>query len=158
MISRADIDDRVRRWELREDVVEKDYVLGWVLWGIGTEPGLHDTWIFKGGTCLKKCYIETYRFSEDLDFTVLETGPIEPERVLEAITGVLDRVNQESGIDFALTEPVCRSRPSGRSAEARIYYRGPPEHSRPCAHQVRPDQRRTRRAPVGLETSQPRLP
>lgn len=31
--------------------------------------------MFKGGTCLKKCYIETYRFSEDLDFTVLPGGP-----------------------------------------------------------------------------------
>ena len=125
MISRADINDRVRRWELREDVVEKDYVLGWVLWGIGTEPRLHDNWVFKGGTCLKKCFIETYRFSEDLDFTVLENGPIEPAEVLEAISRVLDRVNQESGIDFALQEPVCRSRPSGRSAEVRVYYRGP---------------------------------
>ena len=26
--------------------------------------------VFKGGTSLKKCYLETYRFSEDLDFTV----------------------------------------------------------------------------------------
>ena len=125
MISRADIDDRVRRWQLREDVVEKDYVLGWVLWGIGTEPQLRDTWVFKGGTCLKKCFIETYRFSEDLDFTMLENGPIEPDEVLEAISGVLDRVNQESGIDFALREPVCRKRPSSRSAEVRVYYRGP---------------------------------
>ena len=125
MISRADIDDRVRRWQLREDVVEKDYVLGWVLWGIGTEPQLHNTWVFKGGTCLKKCFIETYRFSEDLDFTVLENGPIEPDEVLGAISRVLDRVNQESGIDFALREPVCRNRPSSRSAEVRVYYRGP---------------------------------
>lgn len=125
MISLADIDDRVRLWQLREDVVEKDYVLGWVLWGIGTEPQLNNTWVFKGGTCLKKCYIETYRFSEDLDFTVLENGPIKPDEVLNTISRLLDRVNQESGIDFALSEPVYRGRPSGRSAEVRIYYRGP---------------------------------
>lgn len=31
MIIRADIDDRVRLWGLREDVVEKDYVLGCLL-------------------------------------------------------------------------------------------------------------------------------
>ena len=72
MITRADIDDRVRLWGLREDVVEKDYVLGWVLWGIGTDQQLDRSWVFKGGTCLKKCYIETYRLSEDLDFTVLD--------------------------------------------------------------------------------------
>ena len=125
MITRADIDDRVRLWGLREDVVEKDYVLGWVLCGIGTDPQLNRTWVFKGGTCLKKCYIETYRFSEDLDFTVLEDGPIEPDEALEAISRVLDRVNQESGIDFTLRPPACRSRPSGRSAEMRVYYRGP---------------------------------
>ena len=111
MITRADIDDRVRLWGLREDVVEKDYVLGWVLWGIGADPQLHRTWVFKGGTCLKKCYIETYRFSEDLDFTVLEEGPIERDEVLEAISRVLDRVNQESGIDFALRSPAYRDRP-----------------------------------------------
>lgn len=125
MISRADIDDRVGLWGLREDVVEKDYVLGWVLWGIGADPQLHQTWVFKGGTCLKKCYIETYRFSEDLDFTVLEHGPIGQAEVLEAVSRVLDRVNQESGIDFTLRPPAYRARSSGRSAEMRVYYRGP---------------------------------
>jgi len=28
--------------------------------------------VFKGGTCLKKCYFNDYRFSEDLDFTLLD--------------------------------------------------------------------------------------
>ena len=79
MIGRADIDDRVRAWGLREDVVEKDYVLGWVLWSIGVDPVLGGTWIFKGGMCLKKCYNVTSRFSEDLDFTV-----VEPDAVLAA--------------------------------------------------------------------------
>ncbi len=50
-------------WGLREDVIEKDYVLGWMLAGIAAEPELRDTWIFKGGTCLRKCHYETYRFS-----------------------------------------------------------------------------------------------
>ncbi len=38
---------------------------------------------------------------------------------------VLDRVGQESGIDFTVRTPVYQSRPSGRSTEGRIYYRGP---------------------------------
>lgn len=133
MISRLDIDDRVRIWGLREDVVEKDYVLGWVLWGIGSDPQLGDSWVFKGGTCLKKCYIETYRFSEDLDFTVLEDGPIDTDEVLVAISRVLDRVNQESGIDFSFRPPVHRSRPSGRSAEVRVYYQGPRQTPGPAS-------------------------
>ena len=76
MITRLDIQDRVREWGLREDVVEKDYVLSWLLWGIGSDATLGDKWVFKGGTCLKKCYLETYRFSEDLDFTIMPEGPV----------------------------------------------------------------------------------
>ena len=62
MITRTDLNDRVREWSLRDDVVEKDYVIGWVLWGIGSDPQLSGGWAFKGGTCLKKCYVETYPF------------------------------------------------------------------------------------------------
>jgi predicted nucleotidyltransferase component of viral defense system len=74
MIKHEEIKELVNEWRLREDVIEKDYVIGWVLWGIGSDPILREKWAFKGGTCLKKCLIETFRFSEDLDFTVLEGG------------------------------------------------------------------------------------
>ena len=80
MIDRRALNERVREWGLREEVVEKDYVIGWVLWGIGSEPQLSTSWAFKGGTCLKKCYLDTYRFSEDLDFTVIPGGGGLPER------------------------------------------------------------------------------
>jgi predicted nucleotidyltransferase component of viral defense system len=58
-------------------VVEKDYVLGWLLAGIGEHPATRDTWVFKGGTCLKKCFFETYRFSEDLDFTLTDPAHLD---------------------------------------------------------------------------------
>lgn len=124
MISERDLRARVAEWGLRDDVVEKDYVLGWVLAGIGTEPTLRDGWVFKGGTCLKKCYLETFRFSEDLDFTVLEGGPIAEDEVLVHLDRMLERIARESGIDFAVREPRLRVRPNG-SVEGRIYYRGP---------------------------------
>jgi len=54
MIDVLELRERGREWSLREDVVEKDYVLGWLLWGIASEPALTNTWVFKGGTCLKK--------------------------------------------------------------------------------------------------------
>ena len=54
---------------LQPSTVEKDYVLSWVLYGLSKNSQLAN-WIFKGGTCLKKCFFDTYRFSEDLDFTV----------------------------------------------------------------------------------------
>jgi len=46
-------------------MIEKDYVLGWVLFGLMWVPEL----VFKGGTVLAKVYFpRTWRLSEDLDF------------------------------------------------------------------------------------------
>jgi len=133
VITRADIVERVREWELAEQVVEKDYVLGWLLWGIGSDSALSQHWVFKGGTCLKKCYIETYRFSEDLDFTILPGGPIALDAIMPLLQRVLDRVSQESGLDFAVAEPRFQTRPSGRMVEGRIYYRGPRQTRTPAS-------------------------
>jgi predicted nucleotidyltransferase component of viral defense system len=125
VITRADIIERVREWQLTEEVVEKDYVLGWLLWGFGSDPVLGDQWVFKGGTCLKKCYIETHRFSEDLDFTVLPGGPYRPEQIEPFLAGLLARVHDASGIDLSSREPALRLRPDGLSTEGRVYYIGP---------------------------------
>jgi hypothetical protein len=32
MINKEEINNLVTQWNLREDVIEKDYVIGWVLW------------------------------------------------------------------------------------------------------------------------------
>jgi predicted nucleotidyltransferase component of viral defense system len=69
MITKQEILLTANAANLLPTTIEKDYVLGWVLHGIAQHPKLSE-WIFKGGTCLKKCYFETYRFSDDLDFTV----------------------------------------------------------------------------------------
>jgi hypothetical protein len=61
------------------EVLERDYILSWILAGINQVPSLQDTIIFKGGTALKKCYFGDYRFSEDLDFTALPTAPKQNE-------------------------------------------------------------------------------
>ncbi|MGB2753528.1 MAG: nucleotidyl transferase AbiEii/AbiGii toxin family protein [Phycisphaerae bacterium] len=125
MISKFVLEERVREWGLREDVVEKDYVLGWVLWGIGVHPKLSVSWAFKGGTCLKKCYIETYRFSEDLDFTVLPDGPVRQGELEPIIREVLAKVAEESGVNFSGRPFVLKTHPSGLYTEGRIYYQGP---------------------------------
>ena len=53
-------------------VAEKDYLLALVL-QIITSSSLSKTLIFKGGTALHHCYLEQYRFSEDLDFSEVKT-------------------------------------------------------------------------------------
>jgi predicted nucleotidyltransferase component of viral defense system len=58
------------------EVVERDYLLSWLLAGITQVPSLRDTIVFKGGTALKKCYFGSYRFSEDLDFSAVHGAPV----------------------------------------------------------------------------------
>lgn len=54
MIDRSEIMEFSREFGLRANIVEKDYVLGWVLAGIFNHPDIGTSWVFKGGTCLKK--------------------------------------------------------------------------------------------------------
>ena len=62
MIPVAEIRALQAEWQLRDDVVEKDYALGWLLTAIAEDSELKGRWVFKGGTALRKCYYETYRF------------------------------------------------------------------------------------------------
>ena len=64
MIPAREVLDLRTEWSIDPGVIEKDYLLGWLLAAIANEPQLAKTWIFKGGTCLRKCYYETYRLSE----------------------------------------------------------------------------------------------
>lgn len=64
MIPKRELIDLRNEWQLDLAVIEKDYALGWLLAAIANEAALTDTWVFKRGTCLRKCYYETYRFSE----------------------------------------------------------------------------------------------
>jgi virulence-associated protein VagC len=72
MIAKKELLELAKDFGLRVEVVEKDYALGWMLAAIGQHPDTRDTWLFKGGTCLKKCFFETYRFSEDLDLVIFD--------------------------------------------------------------------------------------
>ena len=60
------------RHRVRDTQIEKDYVLSWLLFSISKQPHLQKILVFKGGTALKKVWFENYRFSEDLDFTLLD--------------------------------------------------------------------------------------
>jgi uncharacterized protein len=72
---RTRLQEARKRCGLPWDVLERDYLLSWVLAGIGRVDSLRNTLVFKGGTALKKCYFGDYRFSEDLDFSGLEGAP-----------------------------------------------------------------------------------
>lgn len=76
--------------------IEKDYVLSWILIGIAKSK-IYEILSFKGGTALKKLYFSNYRFSEDLDFTLLRNISIEDlDKMLQEVYAVvLDSSNIE---------------------------------------------------------------
>ena len=55
MIGRLEIMAVSGDLSLRPDVVEKDYVLGWILAGICADPRLSQAWAFKGGQLQAGC-------------------------------------------------------------------------------------------------------
>jgi predicted nucleotidyltransferase component of viral defense system len=81
-------------------IVEKDYVLGWILAGINAHEELSESWVFKGGTCLKKCYFETYRFSEDLDFTLRNENHLDEEFLRRVFEEVVSWATDQSGLNI----------------------------------------------------------
>ncbi len=68
---RTRLQENRKRLGLPWDVLERDYLLSWILAGINQVDALRGTLVFKGGTALKKCWFGDYRFSEDLDFTAV---------------------------------------------------------------------------------------
>ena len=68
--------------------------------GISRHPRTRDTWLFKGGTCLKKCYFETYRFSEDLDFTLVDASQVNEAVLRQLFSEITQWVYDESGIEL----------------------------------------------------------
>lgn len=126
MITNREIANAANEWQLRQDVVEKDYVLGWLLAGIANN---RDTqrWAFKGGTCLRKCWFETYRFSEDLDFTV---GPddLDPATLMATFTDIAAWLYERCGLEIRVEERSFRQRKNRRgnpTIEGRIGFVGP---------------------------------
>jgi len=128
MIRKIEIAEAARAWGLSHHVVEKDYVIGWVLIGLSTSQRLQNQWIFKGGTCLKKCYLETYRFSEDLDFTLTSDASINVEEITQLIRNICDWVTEESGIEIPQDQIKFEYAPNQRGTitlRGKLGYRGP---------------------------------
>jgi predicted nucleotidyltransferase component of viral defense system len=72
-----------------KSTIDKDWALGHFIDAIFSIPELKQKLIFKGGTCLKKCYIPDYRFSEDIDFTSIDKDFILTRKHLDNISTLL---------------------------------------------------------------------
>jgi predicted nucleotidyltransferase component of viral defense system len=127
LIPKAEVLAVAGETQLLATTVEKDYVLGWVLFGISAHAELRK-WFFKGGTCLKKCYFETYRFSEDLDFTIPGDAVYEPPALRAALGELTALVHDRCGIDFpaeGIELEELENKRGKRTYQAKLTFGGP---------------------------------
>ncbi|MFW5907165.1 MAG: nucleotidyl transferase AbiEii/AbiGii toxin family protein [Candidatus Natronoplasma sp.] len=93
MIRDSEIKKRARKNGVPASTIERDYTQSWFLKNLA-----NDDMLLKGGTGIKKVYFDDYRFSDDLDFTLVKGLDKEDFRILtkEAI----EKTVNESGINF----------------------------------------------------------
>ncbi len=84
------IDDLAEKHKFSDRLLEKDYHLTRILHKI-SEKQIKDL-VFKGGTCLNKCYLGFYRLSEDLDFVYNQDTKEMSKRQIKMI---LDKLRRE---------------------------------------------------------------
>ncbi len=128
MINRQEILQTASTLSLNPHVVEKDYALGWLLAGISQHDAIRDSWVFKGGTCLKKCFFETYRFSEDLDFTLQDESHLDAAFLAGVFAEISEWVYDQTGLELPTDRQdfdVYQNPRGNLSCQGKISYRGP---------------------------------
>ncbi len=102
-----------------ESVIERDYCLSWFLFGLA-QLDFKNKLIFKGGTALRRCHYQDYRFSEDLDFSLTEE--IKQDVIVNEFSKLFVWVKDESGIVF---DHIRQDPPSENTYTFYISYIGP---------------------------------
>jgi len=95
MITKIEIRDKAREYGVPISTIERDYAQNWLLKPFSSV----NIMALKGGTGIRKAYISDYRFSDDLDFTLLEE--INKEKVDALIKEAITKAREESGINFS---------------------------------------------------------
>ncbi len=103
MIKPGEIQNKARSAGVRDQQIEKDYILSWLLKGISQNKLLSGVLVFKGGTCLKKFYFEDYRFSEDLDFTLADES-VSNDKISEEFNDIFKFIKEKANIPLNILE------------------------------------------------------
>lgn len=109
--------------KVRDTQIEKDYVLTWLLFSIAKQSLLREMLVFKGGTALKKVWFEDYRFSEDLDFTLVDDALADTD-MLADFEKAFEFARREANLTFQLPPSNIAHHDSG-SLQLYVHYIGP---------------------------------
>ncbi|NLB17190.1 MAG: nucleotidyl transferase AbiEii/AbiGii toxin family protein [Syntrophomonadaceae bacterium] len=103
MIRPAEIQKKANKEKVRDTQIEKDYILTWILIGVANNEDLSKSLAFKGGTALKKFYFKDYRYSEDLDFTLVDDD-LSNDAIQDAFNEVFQYVREEANISLSMED------------------------------------------------------
>jgi predicted nucleotidyltransferase component of viral defense system len=124
MIKPGEIDKIAVAQSVRATQIQKDYVISWILWGISQNDFLKENMVFKGGTCLKKIHFDDYRFSEDMDFTLLN-DEVSNDEIIENFNATFKEVLQASRIPLSIADGSFDIHKDSGSIKFKIDYEGP---------------------------------
>lgn len=103
MIKPGEIQQKARAVGVRDQQIEKDYILSWILKAIAQHKQLSKVIAFKGGTVLKKIYFKDYRFSEDLDFTLIN-DEISNAQIFDWFRATFVYIKEEANIPLEIID------------------------------------------------------
>lgn len=113
-MTRADfVNELSRRLDIqRRDMIEKDVILHELLLDLSKNEFFADNFVFKGGTCLIKCFYGYKRFSEDIDFTWKKQSDFKgktQKQIRSELSGLISRTGKmleeiatKRGLEFKL--------------------------------------------------------
>jgi predicted nucleotidyltransferase component of viral defense system len=126
MIDQAEIRRIAGALGVAPNIIDHDYALGCFLHFLSAQKDVQRSWVFKGGTALSKCHFPSYRFSEDLDFTLQES--LSPDGIMAVIHDAQVEMEAEIGIRSSfrpLRLDVINDEYGRESFEVKLYYEGP---------------------------------
>jgi predicted nucleotidyltransferase component of viral defense system len=129
MISRKEIESKAQEFEIQPTNVEKDYIFGWLLFGLFTVSNLRDRLFLKGGNALRKGYFEQTRFSADLDLGI--PNDIRQESLLQELNAICSFIQEKTGVQFLTSDNKIEEKfvgsdsplPDLKVYEVRVYFK-----------------------------------
>ena len=119
----------------RRDLIEKDLILHQILTDLSRDKFFAPNFLFKGGTCLIKCYFGYLRFSEDIDFTWKDQSVFsglsgkkirsQLSKVIDNTGDVFERIAKKRGLDFRCVKSntdYVELGGSGKTCTFKIWY------------------------------------
>jgi len=128
MIDRDEIESKAREFEIHTSNVQRDYVFGWLLFGLFSVSDLKEHIFLKGGNALRKGYLPATRYSGDLDFGT--PGDISQDALMEEFQKVCTFIEQQAGVKFHAGEHQIKEKFAATDAplsdlkvyEIRLYF------------------------------------